>query len=533
MKVRGFSLVEIVVALIIFSVITAALAPIITKKLKSTGVTIGGKELKMTCSDKFGPQCGLCYPDKCVSCSKSCLANQALNIGECNCEDCNVIHQATCLRCDTGNCTECTTPNYISNGDCTICPIGSYCNGTNKIVCPNGKYTNTTGQTSCKDCEAGYYCKGGEKKECSAGKYSSANSADCATCPVGYYCPGVSDKIQCSGNKYQPNEGKTSCLTCSAGSYVSSDRAQCLICEAGYKCTGDGSKVACGAGTYQPYTGQTTCIACSAGYTCSGATQTYCAAGSYSSTAGATSCTTCPKGYYCTGGTNKTACGSGKYNDLTGQGSSTACKTCSSKTANCATCNSTTGVCTGCVSGYELENGSCSVKSGPPRNEYDCTRYGAIFYNNICISGEISGNAPGVEYLTLYSTCNSGSCLWFGSRITATWNAANAICTNYDPGSDGVKYWRLPTSNETTGFKPILNTLGVYDDYFSSEGTPYGGCYGAIQGTCHRNILWTQDIFDANGHYAYYLDIGRWVKAAYTNTFSFQFRCVASIVPYD
>ena len=38
----AFSLVEIVVALIIFSVITAALAPIITKKLKSTGITIGG-----------------------------------------------------------------------------------------------------------------------------------------------------------------------------------------------------------------------------------------------------------------------------------------------------------------------------------------------------------------------------------------------------------------------------------------------------------------------------------------------------------
>ena len=62
------------------------------------------------------------------------------------------------------------------------------------------------------------------KGECPAGKYSSASSSDCSICPVGNYCPGVSDKILCSTNKYQPNEGKDTCLACGAGSYVTSDK---------------------------------------------------------------------------------------------------------------------------------------------------------------------------------------------------------------------------------------------------------------------------------------------------------------------
>ena len=90
-KKFGFSLVEIVVALIIISVITAALAPIITKKMKSTGITIGsgdGGSLQMNCS-KFGSECSLCYPNKCVVCVKSCLDTQALDIAGCKCKDCN------------------------------------------------------------------------------------------------------------------------------------------------------------------------------------------------------------------------------------------------------------------------------------------------------------------------------------------------------------------------------------------------------------------------------------------------------------
>ena len=477
-KIFGFSLVEIVVALIIFSVITAALAPIITKKLKSNNVTVGslggGGTLQMDCKDKFGPECGLCYPDKCVSCVKSCLSNQTLNIGKCDCEDCSAIHQAVCLRCDNGGCTECTTPNYISDGDCTICPIGSYCDGTSKTVCPNGKYTDTTGQTVCKNCEAGYYCTGGEKKECTAGKYSEANSSSCATCPKGYYCPPKSNKIQCSGNKYQPNEGKDSCLTCSAGSYVTSDRAQCLVCEAGYKCTGDGSKVACGAGTYQPHPGQTDCLTCPAGYTCSGANQTYCQAGSYAPSAGSTSCTTCPKGYYCTGGTNKTACGSGKYNDLTGQGAASACKSCSSKTANCATCNLETGTCTGCNSGYKVDGSSCI----PEKNELLFTFTGT--YSETV-------NAQGKQKIYLKS----------GGELTAL-NSANVTLFLVGGGGGGAYYngggggggYTYSTSLRTNTNQSYVVSIGIggiggsvnpasdgYSTKFSNFSAP-GGKYG-------------------------------------------------------
>ena len=39
---RAFSIIEILVALVVVSVITAALAPVITKKLKSSSITVLG-----------------------------------------------------------------------------------------------------------------------------------------------------------------------------------------------------------------------------------------------------------------------------------------------------------------------------------------------------------------------------------------------------------------------------------------------------------------------------------------------------------
>lgn len=65
---KAFSLVEILVALIIVSLITAALAPVITKKLSSSGVTITGggsnaqEIVTMMCANMFGDA-------NCVQCS--------------------------------------------------------------------------------------------------------------------------------------------------------------------------------------------------------------------------------------------------------------------------------------------------------------------------------------------------------------------------------------------------------------------------------------------------------------------------------
>ena len=360
----AFSLVEIVVALIIFSVITAALAPIITKKLKSNNVTVGslgGGSSNTNCGD-FGANCSFCTKDTCVVCGLTCLESQALDIPGCSCKECTELHGDKCLKCGLDKCIKCIGGYYTLDSVCTQCPIGSYCDGTYVKTCPNGKYSDVVGLEECKDCEKGYYCTGGEKKECPAGKYSESKKTSCSTCPKGYYCLGASDKIQCSGNKYQPNEGKNSCLTCNAGSYVSNDRTQCLTCGIGFKCPGDGTMVACSTGTYQPYTGQSSCLTCPSGSVCSGATVTQCQKGTYA-TSTSSVCEQCPKGYYCTGGTNLTKCADGTYNDLVGQSSSSACRSCSGVVANCKNCLLTTGQCSACNDGYELKNGVCEQGS--------------------------------------------------------------------------------------------------------------------------------------------------------------------------
>ncbi len=363
-KIFGFSLVEIVVALIIFSVITAALAPIITKKLKSNNVTVGslGGGSSNTNCDAFGPNCSFCTSDTCVVCGLSCLESQALDIPGCSCKECVELHGDKCLKCGLDKCIKCIGGYYTLDNNCTQCPIGSYCDGTYKKTCKNGEYSDVVGLDECKDCEKGYYCTGGIKGECPAGKYSESKSSSCTNCPIGYYCPGASDKILCSGNKYQPNEGKNSCLTCNAGSYVSNDRTQCLTCGIGFKCPGDGTMVACSTGTYQPYTGQSSCLTCPSGSVCSGATVTQCQKGTYA-TSTSSVCEQCPKGYYCTGGSNITKCADGTYNDLVGQSSSSACKSCTSVVANCKSCLLTTGQCSACNDGYELKNGVCEQGS--------------------------------------------------------------------------------------------------------------------------------------------------------------------------
>ena len=63
---EAFSLVELMVSLVVVSCITAALTPVITKKLKSTSisVTAGSSnqnlEFKQDCSEDFSADCLLC-----------------------------------------------------------------------------------------------------------------------------------------------------------------------------------------------------------------------------------------------------------------------------------------------------------------------------------------------------------------------------------------------------------------------------------------------------------------------------------------
>ena len=92
----AFSLVELMISLITVSLITAAFAPVITKKLSHGSITLGtfggGSAEGKACSDsRF----------------------------------------------------------YFENNECVICPEGNHCDGTNKVPCMAGTYARQ-GQTEWK-----------------------------------------------------------------------------------------------------------------------------------------------------------------------------------------------------------------------------------------------------------------------------------------------------------------------------------------------------------------------------------------------
>ncbi|MBQ8475794.1 hypothetical protein IJ531_01910, partial [bacterium] len=80
-KFRAFSIMELIICLIAVCAITVSFTPIISKKFKTSGLTIGDSGLSQAC-DKFTGCCTLCYPHKCVICEEecaNCASNQFLN----------------------------------------------------------------------------------------------------------------------------------------------------------------------------------------------------------------------------------------------------------------------------------------------------------------------------------------------------------------------------------------------------------------------------------------------------------------------
>ena len=161
-KIFGFSLVEIVVALIIISVIIAALAPIITKKMKSNSVSItggsGSSDITTECSDNpnFGSECKLCTSSYCIQCDlDNCASGTYVENKSCSCKTCTSIFP-NCIECDSKKCTKCKDSNYyIKDGECANCPSDKICDGVNAYD-----------KSYCDNPPAGYYCDGVNIKRC-------------------------------------------------------------------------------------------------------------------------------------------------------------------------------------------------------------------------------------------------------------------------------------------------------------------------------------------------------------------------------
>lgn len=162
---KGFSLVEILVALIIVSLITAAMAPMITKKLSSSGIVIGGGGsgggggggATLACGDI--PDCILCKDSICYTCIKdkeTCETGNFLDEPSCSCKPCSDI---------MSGCTSCTKGGVCTSS--TACSVfGDYC-----IQC---------NVAECEQCRSGYNLAD-DKKLCIPDKIDCVDP-NCATC---------------------------------------------------------------------------------------------------------------------------------------------------------------------------------------------------------------------------------------------------------------------------------------------------------------------------------------------------------------
>ncbi len=579
----GFSLVEILVALIMVSVIMAALAPVITKKLSSAGMTIGAGgtseiEFQMDCS-AFSEDCALCFDDKCTLCTKDCADNEFTSTPDCLCKLCNSEDGfKDCEQCTAKKCKKCLSGyGLVSNTICKKCEIGYYSDGTTEcLASPVGAYVDLQGQSNYKICAVGTYQDKMAQSSCItclSGTYQNEEGqSSCKTCEIDYMCTGGNNRTQCATNK-GANAGSSSCSDCPSNCADCQIPNVCLKCNAGY------------------YLYNGACYACSVGYSCDGSTtQTKCAAGTYNSSAGSSSCKTCPAGYSCSGGSNKTQCAAGKYAPVGSISCSSCsagtysaagaenCSSCSDATINCSSCTSSTGVCTACVSPYKLVNGQCNRKSGPPTSQEDCDPFNAHYFQNTCITkgnvGDVDyGGAPianiGIEILSASgASCATHVCCWQGTtsnscttfatsnysgcnRTLCDWNAANVACSKYAINGTEAGSWSLPTLNEanawasafsndtnaaTATFSKYLGRNGVdICDHTSSNGssicgTGSGLCKGAAdsngQNNCHPNNFWLSQKYSGTNYRECYTNKGKIECSYYSQNAAMSARCV-------
>ena len=145
-RLRGFSLIELLISLIVISCITAAFTPLITKKFAS-GVFGGGgsiADITTECS-KFGDKCTLCTSDYCIACvGLTCATDEYKDSKSCSCKKCADTYGSDCEVCD--------------DKQCLTCPLGQYLDSDKSCKNCADKFEHclNCNSTECMNCEDGY-----------------------------------------------------------------------------------------------------------------------------------------------------------------------------------------------------------------------------------------------------------------------------------------------------------------------------------------------------------------------------------------
>ena len=487
----GFSLIEILIALIIISLITAAFIPILTKKVsKITVHTTSG--LTTECSDKFSEDCSLCTEYECIMCSKNCLDGKYKSL-KCECENCKDKYGA-CKTCNKDRCTLCEEGYYIKNGACADCSVG----------CPAGKTCFCDGITQNDSCDIGNYIQNNACKPCSA-KFG----VNCATCNVN----------MCTSCKWSYFLKDGSCLYCRTYNEAkncdacTSERADdCISCGGGaiFDTDSSGNKICSWCSSFIP-----NCTSCENKNECR-----ECGNGNFLNLSkkcqecSIDGCITCKNNV---SSPQCTTCSGDKYLE------NNICKPCTNIDENCAGCSN--GVtCVSCKQGYHLSDDKKScLKNGETAN---CSDENFMQINNYCVTRKNMGDASllsipsTVTVVNVGENCYSstGKCCWKGqtasytckttngdysacNRTVCNYAAAKEICSKFN--YEG-KTWKLPNDY-------ILNTfykysIGLGNDGFMmccTEGYNTSKCYkttdckGSLLNECRPNEVWGEVRFFA------------------------------------
>ncbi len=488
---KGFSLIEILVALIIVSLIMAALSPIITKKLSSGSITLGSSsnvsDISANCqeNENFSSHCELCTSQYCIKCGiEQCPSGQYLNNKTCTCMNCQEKFGANCTQCDSNACIQCINSNfYIKNGACTPCPSGSYCNGKDLYAtCPT---------------EDGYYCDSTGIHKCNE-KYSSycmtCNSSACTKCISNYFYNGSSCQ-KCT---------QLACKECISENYCTKCGEDWILNTATGTCSNRCIDVltACNI-----CTNASTCTSCTGDYflntsnTCTPCTIANCVQCSDGQASTNPVCEICFGGFYLSGNS---------------------CLSCKAKFGNeCSSCNENS--CLSCIEGYHVENNNSSNACTANDNKFECSDSNFIKIGKLCFTKRNMGDTailkiPSTVIIAQASgadSCYSASekCCWQGAtsilcdsgngsysgcnRTVCNYSAAQEICNNFKFGG---KNWRLPTKDEIYNLV-AKNSIGIGDnglmfcDHDSGYASAYCGyentvCNGAVNNTCKVYISW-------------------------------------------
>lgn len=405
-KCRGFSLIDSMISFLIITIIVAAFAPVVIKKM-THGRDIVLKESSGT-QKRCSHECILCKADgTCLLCPLRCDEGFYKDKQGCQCLDCSQAGDENCTGCtkdgDAIACTKCKTGYYLDEEThvCKECEAGYYCpNGITRVPCekgtyqdgtdpveeryecnpcPPGTYQDEEGQTTCKLCNGGYYCavEGMDHRDsCAPGSFSRSEGAktECTDCyedePEGFggntysgtaaaTCPLCTTKPNVA--TCQKEGGAI--ITCQTGYYHSTSPDVCANCSAGYfmnvshkcqKCT-EGSTpdnntltqcLSCGEHCADCDISTLQCRACDGGYALDPSThrcKVPCVPGTYFD---GSTCKDCPAGTYSStsDATECTPCPAGKYSSE----GATSCSNCSAGTYS----SSGSSTCSECQDGY-------------------------------------------------------------------------------------------------------------------------------------------------------------------------------------